>query len=123
MVNGKADEKTNYVLLRSDRRRNLRSQLLVLNVKVNSENKNFFGYAKVISRGGMFIATVNPKSVGDEFIIEFSLPDKTSVRCKCCVVWRREFVPRSPHEPGMGIKFLDIAEDIRDKIEAWVKKG
>ncbi|MBI3397966.1 MAG: PilZ domain-containing protein [Deltaproteobacteria bacterium] len=123
MANGDKKDKQGYVLLRPDRRKNLRNQLLVLNVKVNSENKSFFGYAKVISRGGMFIASVNPKNVGDEFVIEFSLPDKTPARCKCCVVWRREFIPRSSHEPGMGIKFLDLAEEIRDKIEEWVKKG
>ena len=71
----------------------------------------------------MFIATVNPREIGEEFMIEFSLPDKTPVRCKCRVVCRRDFVPRALHEPGMGIKFLDMAEEIGNKIDRWVKKG
>jgi len=71
----------------------------------------------------MFIASVNPRQIGEEFIIEFSLPDKTLIRCKCCVAWRREFVPRSPHEPGMGIKFMDLPEEIIDKVDALVKRG
>jgi len=123
MVNGEEEKKSDYVLLRSDRRRNLRSHLLVLNVRGEASNKSFFGYAKVISRGGMFIATVNPREIGEEFMIEFSLPDKTPVRCKCRVVWRRDFLPRALHEPGMGIKFLDMVEEIGNKIDRWVKKG
>jgi len=123
MVNGDKKDNQEYVLLRPDRRKNLRNPLLVLKVKVESGSKSFFGYAKVIGRGGMFITSVNPKQLGEEFFIEFTLPDKTVARCKCCVMWRREFVPRSPHEPGMGIKFLDLSEDIKSKIEAWVEKG
>jgi len=123
MADGKKDEKSDYVLLRPNRRKSLRNPLLVLKVKVESGSKSFFGYAKVIGRGGMFIASINPKQVGEEFTIEFFLPDKTQVRCKCRVMWRREFIPRSPREPGMGIKFLDLSDDIRDKIDEWVKKG
>jgi len=123
MVNGDKKDKQDYVLLRPDRRKNLRNQLLVLNAKVESNSKSFFGYAKVVGRGGMFIASVNPKKVGEEFTIEFSMPDKTQIRCRAQVVWRREFYPKSKHEPGMGIKFLDLSEDIRNRIDEWVKKG
>lgn len=123
MVNGNKDDAPDYVILRSDRRKNLRNPILVLNVKLESRNKTFFGYAKVIGRGGMFIASVNPRQIGEEFIIEFSLPDKTLIRCKCCVTWRREFVPRSPYEPGMGIKFMDLPEEIIDKVDSLVKRG
>lgn len=122
MADGNQDEKSDYVFLRPNRRKNLRNPLLVLKVKVESESKSFFGYAKVISSGGMFIASINPKQVGEDFIIEFTLPDKTHIRCKCRVAWRREFIPKSPHEPGMGIKFLDLPDDTRDKIDEWVKK-
>lgn len=123
MLSGNQTAHPDYVLLRKDRRRNLRSQLLVLNVKGENRNKSFFGYAKVIGRGGMFIASVNPKQVGEIFSIEFTMPNKMLVRCKCAVVWRREFVPRSPLEPGMGIKFLDLSEEIKNKIAVWVEKG
>ncbi|MBI3754402.1 MAG: PilZ domain-containing protein [Deltaproteobacteria bacterium] len=131
MVNGDKKDKQGYVLLRPDRRKNLRNQLLVLNVKMESNSlsaksqadKSFFGYAKVIGRGGMFIASVNPRQVGEEFTIEFSLPDKTLARCRARVVWRREFSQKSKYEPGMGVKFMDLSDDIRNKIDEWVKKG
>lgn len=123
MASGDKKDKQDYVLLRPDRRKNLRNQLLVLNVKMESNSKSFFGYAKVVGKGGMFIASVNPKKVGEEFTIEFSLPDKTLVRCKSQVVWRREYSQKSKHEPGMGVKFLDLSDDIRNKIDEWVKKG
>src|SRR3990167_6382323 len=123
MVNGNKDDASGYVILRSDRRKNLRNPILVLNIKLESRNKTFFGYAKVIGRGGMFIASVNPRQIGEEFIIEFSLPDKTLIRCKCCVAWRREFVPRSPHEPGMGIKIIDLRREKKKKEEIVRRKG
>jgi uncharacterized protein (TIGR02266 family) len=123
MVNGSKNENPGYVLLRPDRRKNLRSHLLVLNLKAESNKRSFFGYAKVIGRGGLFIASVNPKQVGEEFTIEFTLPDKTPVQCKCSVAWRREFTPKFKYEPGMGIKFLDMPDEIRGKIDTWAKKG
>lgn len=123
MASGDKKDKQGYVLLRPDRRKNLRNQLLVLKVKVESDSKSFFGYAKVVGRGGMFIASVNPKKVGEEFTIEFPMPDKTQARCRVQVVWQREFSPKSKHEPGMGVKFLDLSDDIRNKIDEWVKKG
>lgn len=123
MADGEKKENKDYVLLRPDRRKNLRNQLLVLNVKMESESKSFFGYAKVIGKGGMFITSVNPRSVGEKFTIEFFLPDKTQVRCEAEVVWRREFMPRSQYEPGMGIKFLDLSDDLKNKINDLVRKG
>jgi hypothetical protein len=68
------DKEPDYVKLREDRRKDLRSQLLVL--KVSSEDKKtFFGYGKTLSKSGMFISTVNPRAVGEEFAISFKLPD------------------------------------------------
>jgi hypothetical protein len=38
-------------------------------------------------------------------------------------MWVRQYAAKSSHEPGMGIKFLDLAPNIRKKIDDWVKKG
>ena len=59
-----------YVLLRPDRRKEVRRHLLVL--RVCGENDNvFFGYAKNLSRGGIFIATVKPRKVRDQISFFF----------------------------------------------------
>jgi hypothetical protein len=122
MADGKKKKKSDYVLLRKNRRKNLRGHLLVLKVKGSSMDKSFFGYARTIGRNGMFIASINPKNVGEEFTIEFIPPTMdTPIKCLCQVRWRREYTPKSSYEPGMGIKFLDLGDEIREVIDAWVK--
>ena len=113
-----------YVLLRYSRRKNLRSQLLVLKVKAEDERGVFFGYAKTIGRGGMFISSVNPRNIGEEFEIIFTPPGyREAARCRCEVVWRRGFDPSFKSEPGMGIRFVDLDAEIADRIEEWVRRG
>lgn len=119
MENGKDDQ---YVVLRSDRRKNLRKQLLVLKVKGEDKRGAFFGYAKTLGKGGMFIASVNPRKVGEEFDITFRLGDKgPEIRCRCAVVWVREYTPHK-QDPGMGIKFVNMDEATRNMVDEWVKK-
>lgn len=123
MVDGKGPEEYDYVVLRSDRRKNLRSQLLVLKVKGEDRSGVFFGYAKTIGRGGMFISTVSPRKVGEEFEISFKPPGGGAhARCRCAVAWQRGFDPKFKEEPGMGIRFINLDVEIRAKIEEWVNK-
>ena len=107
----------------SDPRRNLRSPLLVLRVRLDDGRKTFFGYAKNISRGGIFIATINPKEVGSRFQVEIPLPPPLcrTLQCFCEVVWTRDFSKGSLYEPGMGLKFLDLPAEMADRIEGWIK--
>ncbi len=121
MADGKADKK-DYVLLRENRRKNLRKELLVLKVKGEGGKGTFFGYAKTISREGMFISSVNPRPMGEEFEISFKLPEGgLSVRCNCVVIWRQEFNLKPKREPGMGIRFIDLHFDVSEKIDEWIK--
>jgi uncharacterized protein (TIGR02266 family) len=121
MANGKKEPEDQYVLLRSDRRKNLRKQLLVLKVRGEDTRGVFFGYAKTISRGGMFISSVNPKKMSEEFEINFKLDDKgREIKCRVAVVWVREYDTLVKQEPGMGIKFIDLDEATKDEIDAWI---
>jgi uncharacterized protein (TIGR02266 family) len=122
MGDGKNQE-DDYVLLRSDRRKNLRKQLLVLKVRGEDQAGVFFGYAKTVGRGGMFIASVNPKKAGEEFDISFRLGDREKeIKCRCVVAWSREYDSLVKQEPGMGIKFLDLDDASKDAIEEWLKR-
>lgn len=122
MADGKQVE-NEYVVLRSDRRSNLRKQLLVLKVKGEDQKGSFFGYAKTMSRGGMFIASVNPRGLGEEFEITFRLTgEHTDIKCRCAVAWVRHYDSLAKqNEPGMGIKFLDLDDATRDRIDEWVR--
>ncbi|MBI5888364.1 MAG: PilZ domain-containing protein [Deltaproteobacteria bacterium] len=121
MADGK--NKDDYTVLRSDKRAHLRKQILVIKVRGEDDKGVFFGYGKDISRGGMFITTVNPRKSGEEFDIAFKLAGEgIEVKCRCRVQWLREYDPKVKYEPGMGIQFLNIDNEAADKIEEWAKK-
>lgn len=122
MADGKDAKASDYTPLRSDRRKNLRKQLIVLKVKGEDASGTFFGYAKTLSKGGMFITTVSPKNAGEEFEIAFTLTgDPAPVRGICKVVWKRDYDPKLKQEPGMGVKFVGLDVNMAARIEQWMK--
>jgi hypothetical protein len=106
-----------------DQRKTLRAPLIVLRVKVDEGGKSFFGYARNISRSGLFIPATSPREPGSRFVIEIHLPApvERTVQCTCEVVWQRQFSRKSKYDPGMGLKFIDLPEEIATAIDAWVK--
>lgn len=112
-----------YGSVQEHERANLRSPLLVLKVRYDDGRKTFFGYAKNISRGGVFIATVNPRDPGSRFHVEIPLPPPlcTTLQCFCEVIWKRDFRPDSPYEPGMGLRFIDLPEELGERLNRWIK--
>jgi len=109
--------------IQESRRKKLRIPILITRIKEEPNGKSFFGYAKNISQGGMFIQSVNPRNVNEQFQIEFSLPGEDEpIRGTVEVVWKRQLVSRKPYEPGMGIRFLHIKEDRSTEINEWVER-
>ena len=108
--------------IQADKRKNLRAPLLTLRVRLDDGRKVFFGYTKNISRSGMFISSVNPKQPGEIFQVEIPLPAplNRTIQCACEVVWSRHFEKKSPYEPGMGLKFSGISEDVAAAIDRWI---
>ena len=103
-------------------RKTLKSPILISRVKEAEKGRVFFGYAKNISRGGLFIQTINPKKESEKYKIEFTLPGKKKpVTCTSKVIWKREYLPNARYEPGMGLKFVDIKEKNAQEIDEWVK--
>ena len=104
-----------------NKRKNLRVPILVTQVKGEHEGKVFFGYAKNISRVGIFIQTISPKEEGAIFRIEFKLPETgIMITCSAEVIWARNFMPKAIYEPGMGLKFVDLSEETAEIIDRWV---
>lgn len=109
--------------LRDNRRRQLRKQVIVLKVRGADAAGVFFGYAKTIGTGGMFITSVNPRNVGDEFELSFTIVEAAiSVRCKAVVVWRCEYDPTHKREPGMGLRFIDLDDETKTLMTDWMEK-
>jgi uncharacterized protein (TIGR02266 family) len=115
-------DKPEYAAKQKNMRRATRAPLIVEKVPCGDGQKTFFGYAKNVSRGGLFISTVKPREPGEEFDLEVSLPTKPRylIRCRCEVVWKQHFHRKDPNEPGMGLRFLDLNDADGDKIDAWV---
>lgn len=109
---------------KADKRARLRVPLLVLKMRLEDGGKVFFGYAKNISRGGFFIASSNPREPGTQFRVEIPLPfaNGKHVQSTCEVVWKREYNPSSPYEPGMGLKFIDLPEAVAVELERWIQE-
>lgn len=107
----------------ADTRKHLRAPMIVYRLRFDDGQRTFFGYSKNISRSGMFIATVNPREPGSLFKVEIPLPPplNRTVTCTCEVVWTRQYSPRSPLEPGMGMKFNDLPEEVAAAIDSWAK--
>lgn len=114
-------EETGKIKKAADRRRHLRDPIIVFKIVEENSRQHLFGYAKNVSRSGLFIASINPKEPGERFKITFQIP-KTDIkaRCQCEVVWTRKYKRGSKLEPGYGIRFLDLPEEIAAAIDKWV---
>ena len=115
-------EPSDYPVKQEDQRRTLRAPLIVEKIPCADERKTFFGFAKNISRGGLFIATVRPREPGEQFDLELTLPtpEPLVIRSRCEVVWKRHFARKGTFEPGMGLRFLGLPEELSERIDSWV---
>jgi uncharacterized protein (TIGR02266 family) len=115
-------DKSTYLAEQKDKRSTLRVPLLVEKVPCGDGRRTFFGYASNLSRGGVFISTVNPREPGDQFDLHVKLPPAAgcSLHCRCVVVWRRQLAQGRKLQPGMGLRFLDLSQETADALEGWL---
>jgi hypothetical protein len=106
----------------ADQRKKLRIALLIKKIRLNDDKRVFFGYASNISCSGFFISSINPAPVGSRFNVEIPLPEplNLTICCECETVWRRPYAKGSPLEPGMGLRFIDLEEEIKQTIDSWI---
>jgi uncharacterized protein (TIGR02266 family) len=83
-------------------------------------------YAVNISRGGIFIATKQPKPVGTFVKFEFLLSNaeaESIIRGEGQVQWTKEFDPANPARAhGMGVKFMRLdagSQAVVDRALRW----
>ncbi len=97
---------------------------LAFRVRYNSpEGPRFESRAGGISGGGLFIESQSPLSVGTRLTMEFSLPEKSEewMPAKGTVAWVCPKADQYTFSPGMGVRFTEIAENVRERIHELVK--
>lgn len=77
-----------------------------------------------VSLGGVFVETARPFAAGDPLRTSFVLPGREQpVSCRSRVAWvntaERPTTPSLP--PGIGLQFLDLSDEDRAAILAFVK--
>lgn len=75
-----------------------------------------------ISRGGMFIRTLNPLPPGTRVRISFSIPEsQEEIKAEGIVRWKAD--PSDPVViPGMGIEIINMDEKSRKNLDEFLKK-
>lgn len=83
------------------------------------------GYVLNLSRGGVFLTAKAAFALGDEFRLRFFLPFQLGqVDALVVVRWRTGDVEQPPKSlsGGMGLEFLEIRSEMRDKISEFIDK-
>ena len=92
---------------------------LSIRVRYNTpEGNQFESRAGGIGGGGLFIESHTPLTVGSKLAIEFSLPESPTewLLAKGVVAWVCPKADQYTFSPGMGVRFTDIAPDIRSRV-------
>ncbi len=99
---------------------------LAFRVRYNGpEGPRFESRAGGIGGGGLFIESQSPLPVGTRLAMEFSIAEKPEewMPAKGTVAWVCPKADQYTFSPGMGVRFTDIAEDVRDRIHELVKSS
>ena len=97
---------------------------IALKVEYKRLNSFFADYTKNISRGGTFIRTKNPLTIGTEFMFHLQVPTlEEPLKIKGKVMWVvADGEQTDDQDPGMGIGFVYDSEAGRARIHNVVEK-
>jgi len=90
-------------------------------VHMGSASNFYTGFTGNISEGGLFVATYSVFPIGTRISLEFSLPDEgPAIAVQGEVRWTSDPTPDGDGHVGLGLQFLDLAEEDRQRIEHFV---
>ena len=99
--------------------------LVDLEVDYVLEDNYLFAYITDISETGIFVRTTSPEQPGTRLNLRFR-PDDASpqIEIEGEVIWVNPFRPGAPDNlhPGMGIRFVDLDDDVRDRLLELVRR-
>jgi type IV pilus assembly protein PilZ len=99
--------------------------LVDLEVDYASEDNYLFAYITDISETGIFVRTTSPEQPGTRLNLRFR-PDDASdqIEIEGEVIWVNPYRPGAPDNlhPGMGIRFVGLDDDVRDRLLDLVRR-
>ena len=99
--------------------------LVDLEVDYASEDNYLFAYITDISETGIFVRTTSPEQPSTRLNLRFR-PDDASdqIEIEGEVIWVNPYRPGAPDNlhPGMGIRFVDLDDDVRDRLLELVRR-
>jgi type IV pilus assembly protein PilZ len=100
------------------------SERLDVSWDVDCETEDTFLYASIrnVSALGIFVQTLEPLEVGTSVMLRFSTPGtETAFALKGAVQWINPVRVLDNRNPGMGILFVDITADDRERLVEAVR--
>lgn len=106
-----------------DERRHYRRAHIVAELALHSGSNFYMGFTQDISEGGVFVVSYLTEPIGTVLSLELQFPGAVEIHAKGVVRWVREphGFDDSSEPPGMGIQFLDLAEQDRALIAEFVE--
>ena len=123
MVKGKSVTAENPVAAGSDRRAAPRV-LVDLEVDYALEDNYLFAYITDISATGIFVRTTTPEAPGTQLNLRFSSETAGAIEVEGEVIWVNPYRPGKPDNlhPGMGIRFLSLDNELRDRLLELIRR-
>jgi type IV pilus assembly protein PilZ len=111
---------------KSEAERRRAPRLLVdFEVDYASEENYLFAYITDISETGIFVKTITPEPAGTHLNLRFRCEDgEAPMELEGTVIWVNPYRPgaRDNLHPGMGIRFVGLADDTRTRLLELVKR-
>lgn len=108
-----------HCMKEKNHRQNIRVSL-IMRALVECQDEKRELYASNLSVDGIFLRTIAPFEAGTELDIVFSVDQEDPVELKGKVVYINKLSPEMETEPGMGIKFIEVPEDIKERINCFL---
>jgi type IV pilus assembly protein PilZ len=92
---------------------------LLIRVRYRSlSGQQIEGRASGIGGGGLYLESTAPLPVGSELAIQFALPEHPNewLEAKATVAWVCPKADQYTFFPGMGVRFVEIATETRERV-------
>lgn len=97
------------------KRRNMRANLnLPVSVEDGKVKRDLT--ATALSHEGMFLRTAAPLDVGAEMNLVFSVDNDDPIELRGKVIYQSRISTDVSAEPGMGVRFIDVPEDVKCRL-------